>query len=277
MILTSRDLTLFQNLRDYGLLTTRQLAQVHFPDVALTTVLRRLRKLEDGAYIQRLRGSESYEFAWALNDKGAHAIGAQSYKRIFRRDCMDHELKLLSLRLSLEGSGIARSWIPEHDIRSQMARRYGIKELSNRLIPDGLMGIETHGFKESVAIELELHFKNQRRYERTFRDYSRKQNVAFVWYVVSQETLGRHLEKIWKQTVYPGASIKFVWSCLSEVLTDPRRAKLNGIKGGQSIEAAWDAPAHPSAHEVSTQATSETSGKLKATTEDQKKTLVLAS
>jgi hypothetical protein len=190
---------------------------------------------------------------------------------------MDHELKLVSLRLSLEDAGIARSWIPEHDIRSQMARRYGIKELRNKVIPDGLMGIETSGLKESVAIELELHFKNQRRYERTLRDYCRKQNVAFVWYVVSQESLGRHIAKIWKQTSYSGAFIQFAWACLSEVLADPLKANLNGIKGNQTIEAAWKTPAHPSAHKVSTQDTSETNDKIIATTEDQKKTLVLAS
>ena len=142
MILTKRDEALFVSLRDYGLLTTRQVALLHFKDVALTTVLRRLRKLEEASYIQRITGLESFEVAWAVTEKIISVVGERAFKRHFRRDTLEHDLKLTTLRLALEGNGIAWSWIPEHEIRSQLARRYGLRDLKSRLIPDVLWALK---------------------------------------------------------------------------------------------------------------------------------------
>lgn len=242
MMLTKRDLEMFQRLRDYGLLTTRQVASMHFSNIAITTVLRRLRKLEAVSYIQRIIGIESHEVAWALTPKGAVTIGCDTFKRYFRRDCLDHELKLCALRLCLEGAGIAQSWIPEHVIRSQLARRHGLRRMKDRLVPDGLMGVDAGDVKESVAIELELNFKNSRRYHHTFKDYSHKDKIAAVWYVVTLPSLGRSLLKAWNEaTRFSGTKVSFQWSELSEVMNDPMTAKVHGLKGEMVLGELWKA------------------------------------
>jgi len=46
-LLTARDLTLFEKLSDYGMLSTAQINLLIFSSIAKTTVLKRLRHLED--------------------------------------------------------------------------------------------------------------------------------------------------------------------------------------------------------------------------------------
>lgn len=240
MVLTKRDSEFFLKLRDYGLLTTRQVAVMHFCGIALTTVLRRLRKLEAAFYVQRITGIEAHEVAWALTPKGAKSAGVETYKRHFRRDCLDHDLKLTALRLRLEGLGIAQSWIPEHVIRSQVARRCGLRDMKHRIVPDGLMGVDVSGVKESVAVELELTSKNFRRYHHMFKDYGSKQNIAGVWYVVSSASLGRSLSKAWNEaTRFAGTKVSFQWSDYSEVMTDAMTARVHGHKNEVTLSELW--------------------------------------
>lgn len=276
MLLTNRDKELLRGLRSYGLFTTKQIAQLYFPGVALTTVLRRLRKLEATKYLQRITGIETYEAGWALASKGANAVNAHAYKRVFRKDILDHELKLVSLRLKLEGTRIAQSWIPEHEIRAQVARKHGLRDLSNRIIPDGLMGVNVNGLKESVAIELELNFKNTRRYEHTFIDYSIKRNVAFVWYLVQEDSLGRHLAKIWSDKAFRGHGVQFIWSNYFEVIESPATAKLHGTDTVRTLKSLWSSPALPPAQALSSQELRPIDDISEPTDQKQKETLALA-
>jgi hypothetical protein len=276
MIITSRDLHLLGDIRDIGLLTTRQIAARHFPSIAKTTVLRRLRKLESQHYLQRVTGSESFELGWALSEKGARAIGARDWRRRFRRDTLEHDIKLTSLRFALSEAGIARSWIAEHDIRAQVARRDGIRGIQDRIIPDGLMGVHAHGVSESVAVELELHFKNSDRYVRTFRDYSRKDNLAYVWYVVESESLGRNLMKLWKENVRRNGSVALVWSNFSDVLSEPLNASVYSLDQESKLTELWTPLAHPVAQGVSTQGDSSANLESNTTHEYRRQTLALA-
>ena len=51
MILTDRDRQILLDIQEYGLLPTRKIADRYFENTALTTVLRRLRQLEEVRYI----------------------------------------------------------------------------------------------------------------------------------------------------------------------------------------------------------------------------------
>src|SRR3989338_5636866 len=125
MLLTKRDLEIFKLLSKTAILTTAQINRTVFQGVAVTTVLRRLRKLEKGKFIQRIEGLPGHELAWALTLRGADAVGYVSLKRHFHRLSLVHDVILADLRLTLEDHGIARSWIPEHEIRSAMAKGCG--------------------------------------------------------------------------------------------------------------------------------------------------------
>ena len=219
MILTNRDKVLFEKLFCFAVMTTRQIGKTVFENIQLTTVLRRLRKLEKHGFVRRYAGINTYECAWILTEKSALMLSDRPPKWRQSRALIEHDTTLTSLRMALEGVGISRSWIPEHEIRMKVAAKYGPESVKNRLIPDGIMGVQWQDFKESVAIELELHSKNATRYRDNFYDYKRKSNLLGVWYLTPTETLGRHIEKLWRHIVPADLRPIFYWSVIDEVLT----------------------------------------------------------
>lgn len=266
MILTNRDLVLLAKLQTYGLLTTRLVGKQVFSGVNLTTVLRRLRKLESDSYVQRVTGLEGFELAWALTEKGVQKVGDVPFKRHFRRDLLEHDVKLTNLRLALEGQGIARHWTPEHEIRSIMARRHGLKSMTGRVVPDGLMGVRVDGCAETVAVELELNFKNQGRYYRTFREYRSKSNIWAVWYVVATPGMGESLARLWKKFNPLSGGLRFRWSLVDFVLTNPEEAWVHSQDHRWKLSDLWqqevqNIPAQLPALEMSRERESENSEK----------------
>ncbi len=254
MILTQRDKRLLQIVQSYGILTTRQLALMVFPGIAITTVLRRLRALEGGGYIQRIEGLRSTERAWGVSERTASADQECPAKVHFPRHSLDHDLKLTDLRIRLEGQGIALSWIPEHEIRAKVAKAHGLREAKRKVVPDGIAGVEVNGVKESVAVELELNFKNSRRYWQIFWDYQTKKNLYAVWYVVGSKGIGRHLEKAYKHCYFSGKLFLF-WSVLDDVMRDPMAATIHCAGDTFPVEKIFASrpiePAHPPAQGVS--------------------------
>ena len=86
MLIMNRDKELCRRLHSFGLLTTRQIAATLFPGIALTTILRRLRKLEEASYIRRIEGLHNNEKGWALTHEGANLVSVQNSKIHFRKD-----------------------------------------------------------------------------------------------------------------------------------------------------------------------------------------------
>jgi DNA-binding Lrp family transcriptional regulator len=248
MVLTERDKRLTSALQSYAILTTRQLAAMIFPSIAITTVLRRLRVLEAGGYIQRIEGLKSTERAWGLTERKDNTDQESPAKVHFPRHSLDHDLKLTELRIRLEGKGIALSWIPEHEVRAKVARAHGFREAKRKVIPDGIAGVEVDGVKESMAVELELNFKNSRRYWQIFQDYQSKKNLYAVWYVVASKGIGRHLEKAYKEC-YPSGNPFLFWSILDDVMSDPIAATIHCAGETFSVEEIFarkePEPAHP--------------------------------
>lgn len=226
MRLTKRDLEIFKLISKTAILTTMQIKKEVFKEIATTTVLRRLRKLEKAKYIERIEGLPSHELAWALTLKGADVVGYLNPKRNFHRLSLVHDVKLSDLRLMLEGHGIAHSWIPEHEIRSAMARKHGLKRMQSQFVPDGIMSVKYREVMESIVIELELNYKNKNRYRDIFQSYVGKSNVKAVWYFVPSESLGRHLEKLWTKYVGHYGPWLF-WSLVDDVLANGGEATIH--------------------------------------------------
>jgi len=265
--LTSRDEFLLRLLQIYGCLSTKQIASKVFPSVRLTTVLRRLRCLNDNGYIQKILGLESSERLWALTKKSADKFHFESAKTSFPRAILEHDLLLTTLRIQLEDHGITHSWIPEHEIRQSVARRHGLRETKRRVIPDGIMGTEINGLKESIAIELELSPKNQNRYREILRDYSHKESLFAVWYLVQSKTIKRQIEHAAKSLYLGAKSPKIFFSQVDDVLRDPMNA---AIKSNSIQKKLCDLftlkTAHLSAHEVSGKAEENSEMKINVTT-----------
>jgi hypothetical protein len=246
MKITSRDKQLFLKLASHGMLSTKQATTIIFNSIASTTVLRRLRLLEENYFLKRVSGLDSHEVLWVLTEKGANTVGVSVPKKNWSKNILDHDYKLLSLRLELEKTGIAKSWIPEHEIRSLIYKKYGLQEGKQKLIPDGLMG--------TVAIELELTLKNQSRIKEIVGRYQEKKELSAVWYIASGQSILKSFFREWSNHKGFNQSVKLYGSLLEDVLEDPLEATVFREGTPCKIKDLWRIQAaHSPAQSVSNQ------------------------
>lgn len=252
MNITLRDIAVLKNIASYGMLTTKQINTVCFKSIATTTVLRRLRMLENEKYIQRLRGLESQDILWLIQSKGAEVANVQIPKRHWSKNLLEHDHKLISLRLNLEESRIAHSWIPEHLIRTNIFRKNDFRTAKEKLIPDGLMGADANGKRISVAIELELTLKNRDKLRKTLSRYKRQDGITGVWYVSPTTSLLSSISSVWSSLGSIHSGIRLYLSVLDDVMKNSHQAKVLCQGRTTKISELWTPrPAHPSAQSVS--------------------------
>ena len=215
MNITNRDIELFKMIANYGMLSTKQINSICFNSIATTTVLRRLRMLENKKFIQRLLGLDSQDVLWTLLTKGAEAAGVVIPKRHWSKNLLEHDHKLISLRLNLEDSGIAHSWIPEHLIRANIFRNNDFRTAKEKLIPDGLMATEADRKRLSVAIELELTLKNKDKLHKTLSRYKCQDGIVGVWYIAPTTSLLNSISAAWNALGEAlQQAIDFIFLCL---------------------------------------------------------------
>ena len=252
MIITKRDLEIFKNISNYGMISTKQINTLCFNSIATTTILRRLRILENKKYIQRLLGLESQDLLWILLPKGAETAGVTIPKRHWSKNLLEHDYKLVSLRLNLERSRISHSWIPEHLIRANIFRSNDFKTAKEKLIPDGLMGTEVDRKRLSVAIELELTLKNKDKLRKTLSRYKRQDGIVGVWYLAPTASLLNSISSVWNSLGSSSSGNRLYLSVFDDVMKNPLSAKVFGHGRGSRINELWTLrPAHPSAQSVS--------------------------
>jgi hypothetical protein len=234
------------------MLTSKQINSICFNSIAMTTVLRRLRMLEEEKYIQRLRGLESQDIIWLLLVKGAELASVAIPKRHWSKNLLEHDHKLISLRLSLENSGIAHSWIPEHLIRANIFRKNDFRTAKEKLIPDGLMGAEVNGKRLSVAIELELTLKNKDKLRKTLSRYKRQEGIVGVWYIAPTTSLLKSILSVWNSLGGHSSDNRLYLSVLDDVMKNPLNVKVLGHGNSLIASELWTTMlAHSHAQEVS--------------------------
>lgn len=278
MQITNRDLELLRQLSKYGMLSTGQIAKMTFQQITLTTVLRRLRLLEEHKLIQRVATLPTHEVLWSLTDRGAEAADVSVPKRNWSKNMLDHDYKLLSLRLLFEGNGIVRSWTPEHEIRSMAFRKYGLRGMKDRVIPDALIGVSVKGKMESVALELELTLKNVSKLKKVIRHYQESEGLYAVWYIVPRKSMTDQIHKVWNDCRILAKSTRIFYSYLDEVMNSPAAANLISVEPKRKIaEVFTPLPAQVSAHHLSTPDEKKNEEKTELTIENHAPILNIAS
>ena len=281
MYLTDRDKNLFKFLAEMALMTTSQIRQAVFKNIATTTILRRLRVLESAGYIQKLEGLKSNERGWYLTLRGAEVVGIFRCKRNFNRSTLDHDVRLVDLRLSLENHGVAHSWVPEHEIRSKMAIKYGLRSMKSQVVPDGIMGVSYHGANESVAIELEFNYKNKGRYREIFKTYMWKEKIHAVWYLVPTINVGIYLCNLWVEYVGRDSRVMFLFSQIDDVVKNGSQATVRHFEDSHKVNEVWalkvkDKPAQEAAQMVSSELSSKIENQNVVSDQNQKELLLKA-
>ena len=222
-------------LSDYEMMTTGQLSKKIFGDIALTTILRRFRKLEKGKWIRRIRGLESGELVWTITDYAAFKLGRKGFIDKINKNQLEHDLLVTQARIHFEKSPLISNWKTEQAIRrSADPGQYG------SLNPDGLFAISTNKGPKIGALEVEISRKKFSRYEEIFYNYKHKENIAMVCYVVTSDAFGRALAKRWDETAmsrlsYEESKCKFFWICLSDLFNSKSAINLQSLKKPLSL------------------------------------------
>lgn len=219
MYFTNRDQHLLSALGNYGLLSTTVIVEKHFNNVDYSTVLRRLRILEKEGLIRRAGLLMTTENLWAIAPLGAKKMSFENFKCYWNQASIDHDFKLVKLRMFLEELGIIKKWIAEHVIRSMVYKKYSLREAKNKLIPDGVFETEINGFSHSMALELELTMKSQNRYKKILGQYQWKEDLLGVWYIVPNLAILNKLKDCWISTSSSYGNAKIYFSLLDDLLT----------------------------------------------------------
>ena len=158
---------------------------------------------------------------------------------------MDHDYKLLSLRLHLEGNGIVRSWTPEHQIRSMVFRKHGFRGMRDRVIPDGLMSCSIEGEMQSIAVELELTLKNETKLKRVLRHYQEASDLHGVWYIVKTKSMIAPIRKLWNDYRFLNRGAQFFISVYDDEVKRPAQVDAHHLSTQKEIITSEMPPPPP--------------------------------
>lgn len=217
MILQDRDRKILSALNRYGVLSTDQIAAQFFDGVAYTTVMRRLRKLEQDDVILRVRGLPNALNAWCLTISGGRTVGVEEPPTYTNQNTILHEVKLSELRLRLESMGLGNDWTSEQEIRKHFNYRSSRGGQDEQIIPDGVFVAKSTA-TGVVAVELELHAKAHLRYRKILSQYAEKDSIRWIWYVVESTGIGNTVFSQWSKVRRYESSPRLMCSILSEVL-----------------------------------------------------------
>ena len=253
MILTQRDCELLMALKKYELLSTKMIEELIFKSTRKTTVLRRLRILEKEKLISRFQNTTSQIHLWSITDIGTNKIGVKAYKNSWNKNTLEHDLKLIELRLKLEKLNLVQNWTTEQEIKSLVYKNNSREEAKKKLIPDGLFITSKETQNKSVAIELELTLKDKKRIKEVVKNYLAKKDLNFVWYISPHKNILKSMFLEWKEMAKNHNGVKLIASLYVEVITNPIEATIFTLDGVFKFPDFWKlSPAHSYAHTVST-------------------------
>lgn len=199
MRIGKRDEALLGLMARYGILSTTQIQARFFPGVAKTTVLRRLRLLEETEFIRRVRGLPDAELAWVITKLGSVAARVEANPpKYTNQNVIRHEVKLTHARMLLERLGLGENFTPEFELKRRLAAN-DIHAVRERQVPDGLFLANCEGVTKTVALELELTTKAWPRYKKVVTEYEKKEKLDFVWYLTGDHRISRLLMPLWKK------------------------------------------------------------------------------
>ncbi len=189
-----RDLSLLHAFARFGVLSTNQIAADIFSETAVTTVLRRLRLLQEAGFSIRCGHLASGEKVWSLSKAGANLIKSSEPFRFSNKNTLYHDVCVSEVRKKLESIGIGHDWTSEQDMKRNLKYNHvGV-------VPDGLFVSEISGEGKVVAVELELTAKSHKRYKNLFLDYASMSAIEVIWYIVKDASITKPVLKQWQET-----------------------------------------------------------------------------
>lgn len=237
-----RDKKLIDLLARYEVMSSRQVRKFVFNGVVATNFFRRLRQLEKAKFIRRIGPMLDHSYAWVLGENGKDHAGLGGVELFKNRLTLEHDVTLTEIRMVLDAIGVGKNLVPECRLRreahEQTARRY--EPHKPIVVPDGLITWIYGKEAEVHALELELTFKNRKRYFELFKRYREIKKVAIIWYIVPNRVFADRMLQEWsvfnkKFPSYAATPVAFGVTEISSLLTVPMKATIRGIHNEMSL------------------------------------------
>ncbi len=184
MIVTLRDLEMFQFLLEQYFASGVQLGRRFWKDIAIQTAYRRFKILEKEGFIELVKMDNDYAGVYMLTKDGYRVLrkkgmcnGLDFYSYIDSRT-FNHDLSLNGIRIIFYELGI-KNWLSERRLRSKSYNSHG-------WVSDAVL---LHRNNTKIALELEFTRKKKARYARIFGDYDRARDIDAVFYLVGCQDL----------------------------------------------------------------------------------------
>lgn len=225
MKLQERDLNLMQNLSRFGVMSTRQIAETLFASVAMTTVLKRLRILEDSKFIFSCGHLSDGSKVWSLAKEGGRTINANEIFYYKNQNTIQHDVCLTGARLALETIGLGTDWTSEAELKQNQGyyHRGGI-------VPDGIFTSDVFNQAQVVAFELELSPKSHLRYKKIFQEYRRLDAIGVIWYVLRDKSIAKPIIKQWQSRINKTTQT-LLFAQLDDLLTNRENTRITSPDG----------------------------------------------
>lgn len=218
MKIQNRDLDVLRACQKYGLLSTNQIAELHFKNLHPTTLMRRLKILADAKLLVRIDSLPNNQSAWSLGREGALLIRAGDPPRFTNRNTTLHDVTLSGVRMDLERMGLGENFSTEMELKKRINWKLDERKKDNLQVPDGIFTARSPVQKNTlvVALEVELHAKNHRRYRRIVSQYLAKKSLSYVWYFVKSESIARTIRDQYQALPKYDESPKFLFTVIAE-------------------------------------------------------------
>jgi hypothetical protein len=220
MIIQTRDRELLASLSRYGILSSEQIGELFFKGIRHTTVMKRLRMLEEENFILRAKGLPDSMSAWYLARLGAREINAPEPCRYTNQNIIVHEVNLSAVRIVLESIGIGEDFTSESELRRQYQWNRNDASNATRLIPDGIFVAPKNGKPYVVALELEIQPKNHARLRKIFTEYTNKSSIHRVFYVARTVSIANLVLREWSKCRHYETSPNLFVCLLDELKSD---------------------------------------------------------
>ncbi len=232
--LTNRDFTLLHYLYEYRMMSMEQIRRYIFTGNAWPTITNRITKLEQGAFLERLRVANlrhplrftNVGTVLKITSLGIGTLANKFASQTFSESLPDirvqqlqHDLLLLDVVESLKAKHPKNVFVE--------GSRYVKGTFDQTRVPDFVM-IDPKT-KETTVIELELTAKSERRYRHIILDYRMSKAFSKVLFITASETIKRKImaevigEKVHDFKIHSAG--KFYFLLVSDIFrpTDPAR------------------------------------------------------
>ena len=228
---TQRDLKLLDFLAKYEVLSSKLIRESVYPKSAATNFFRRIRQLEKSKFIKRLGPMSNHSYVWVLDDKGKSVCGIEGRELFINRANLEHDVIVAHVRMVLEQFKVAKNYKPESLLRkeAQFKNTYHWSREDTIIVPDGMFEGIIANEERLLSLEVELSFKNRRRYHDLFRRYHETHDpVYLVWYLVKTKSMGERLQSCWNKfhedNPRYSRKIVFLFTEIDSFLADPSEA-----------------------------------------------------